>query len=360
LTEPSGDGPVFDGPVFDGPVFDVAAALASGAEPGEVLDAVARACVDSLGFRRAELRTPAGVLARAAKPDTTAETVPAGSAPTAMTTVGTRAEPVVELPVVHRGQWFGTLRLTPSLADAAGAAGAAGFAGAAGGAAVLDVLAGLAALALRLRGSDEQLAGEAARMASLREHVAVLRDAALSDPLTGLANRAQFTDRLRQALSRAARHGYPVGLLMVDLDGFKAVNDSFGHAAGDAVLREMAGCLRGCTRPTDTVARIGGDEFVVVLEDIGRGRGDHNRDSRPGRTTGGTPTGAEASVAAVARRVADALRVQVNGIVVGASVGHAVGTGTTDPRALLAAADASMYACKRSRRATPRPVARSA
>jgi diguanylate cyclase (GGDEF)-like protein/PAS domain S-box-containing protein len=94
------------------------------------------------------------------------------------------------------------------------------------------------------------------------------RHEADTDDLTGLANRRALQRMLGAALARAQAHGLAVGVLMLDLDGFKAVNDHFGHAAGDAALREVAARLRRSVRERDMVSRTGGDEFVVVLADL--------------------------------------------------------------------------------------------
>jgi diguanylate cyclase (GGDEF)-like protein/PAS domain S-box-containing protein len=95
-----------------------------------------------------------------------------------------------------------------------------------------------------------------------------IRHEAETDDLTGLANRRALGRMLAAALLRAELHGHVVGVLMLDLDGFKAVNDRYGHAAGDAALREVAARLRRSVRERDMVARTGGDEFVVVLADL--------------------------------------------------------------------------------------------
>jgi diguanylate cyclase (GGDEF)-like protein/PAS domain S-box-containing protein len=95
-----------------------------------------------------------------------------------------------------------------------------------------------------------------------------MRHEALHDPLTGLPNRTLLRDRLDRALARSLRDGGATGVLYVDLDNFKQVNDANGHAAGDAVLVELGRRLQGAIRPTDTVARIGGDEFVLVCEQV--------------------------------------------------------------------------------------------
>ncbi|WP_372958200.1 diguanylate cyclase domain-containing protein [Marinobacter sp.] len=99
-----------------------------------------------------------------------------------------------------------------------------------------------------------------ARMAYLAQH----------DALTGLYNRTAFHDRFEQALALARRHGKQMGLLFVDLDNFKGVNDLLGHDSGDIILSALAGKLKTCVRATDTVSRYGGDEFVVLLSEISR------------------------------------------------------------------------------------------
>ncbi|MCL7714766.1 diguanylate cyclase [Stenotrophomonas sp. CPCC 101365] len=95
-----------------------------------------------------------------------------------------------------------------------------------------------------------------------------MRHLAMHDMLTGLPNRALFMDRLQNAYHRTARSGGKFALIYVDVDGFKGVNDTWGHAAGDALLVELAGRLRSALRDNDTVARLGGDEFALVMEDL--------------------------------------------------------------------------------------------
>ena len=104
---------------------------------------------------------------------------------------------------------------------------------------------------------------------SLREQEERLRYAALYDQLTGLANRTLFLERLRHSIVRAHRRpDYHFAVLLLDLDGFKVVNDSLGHLAGDQLLVQVAGRVRDCTRGIDTAARFGGDEFAILLDDI--------------------------------------------------------------------------------------------
>ena len=97
---------------------------------------------------------------------------------------------------------------------------------------------------------------------------AVLEMMAQQDPLTGLANRTLFSDRLNQTLTMAHRKGLRFAQLYIDLDHFKPVNDQFGHATGDLLLKAVASRILGCVRESDTVARVGGDEFVVLLREV--------------------------------------------------------------------------------------------
>ena len=157
-----------------------------------------------------------------------------------------------------------------------------------------------------------------------------VRHMALHDSLTGLPNRQLFLDRLAQALRQARRAKTGVGLLYVDLDSFKGLNDAYGHAHGDRVLMETALRLRACVRESDTVARLGGDEFVIVLPDL----------ARPEDAT------------AVAEKVLETLfQPEVAGgtMFLGASVGLACyPEHGADQDALLGRADAAMYEAKRA------------
>ncbi len=103
---------------------------------------------------------------------------------------------------------------------------------------------------------------------SLSARSETLEHAALTDGLTGMQNRRYFDDALREYLGEFRRIGKPVGLLLLDLDHFKTVNDTHGHDVGDEVLRVVAGCLREFTRYHDVVARLGGEEFAVVAPNM--------------------------------------------------------------------------------------------
>jgi diguanylate cyclase (GGDEF)-like protein len=110
-----------------------------------------------------------------------------------------------------------------------------------------------------------------------------LADQAVRDPLTGLFNRRYFDEKVERVLARAERYGFPVGLAMIDLDHFKAINDSHGHRAGDEVLRTLGALLQATSRDEDIPCRYGGEEFVVLLPrmplEIGRKRAEQWREA---------------------------------------------------------------------------------
>ena len=158
---------------------------------------------------------------------------------------------------------------------------------------------------------------------------------AYHDVLTRLPNRKLFTDRLTQNLTHARRTGKPLAVMFVDLDHFKSINDTLGHTAGDELLLEMARRLRGCVREEDTVARIGGDEFTIILSELR-----HPEDA---------VTVAEKIIAAVQKP----LPVGEASMEVSASIGIAIyPVDGTDPESLLRNADSAMYRAKESGRNT--------
>lgn len=159
--------------------------------------------------------------------------------------------------------------------------------------------------------------------------LAELKFQVLHDPLTGLPNRVLLENRMKHAVAIGQRGGSVFSVLMIDLDGFKAVNDSFGHAAGDELLREIGPRLRQVLRESDTVARLGGDEFVVLLQGVD-----------------------EAAAIVVARKILHALRpgfaLSADSAGIRASIGIAVyPRHGNDPAVLLRHADEAMYAAKR-------------
>ena len=158
-----------------------------------------------------------------------------------------------------------------------------------------------------------------------------MRHQAMHDPLTGLPNRTLFNDRLEQALHRRARVGGYIAVLIVDLDGFKNVNDSLGHQTGDALLNGIADRFRSALRDVDTIARLGGDEFAILVDDLD----------------------APDQARLVAQRVLDSLIEPVQladrNVAIGASVGIAVSDRPeTNSEGLLGNADAAMYRAKRA------------
>jgi PAS domain S-box-containing protein len=199
-----------------------------------------------------------------------------------------------------------------------------------------------------------EIIGSSRDVTHIMEAEEKLTHAALHDTLTGLPNRALLMDRLGAALSRSRRDGREVAVLFCDLDGFKRVNDTAGHAAGDAVLLETTSRLQGVLREGDTVARVGGDEFVILVEPWNRpndARGDAND---PNGDVHAGP--AHALALQVADRVLDALRQPIAVGDISHVVTVSIGVATTlsqshDGRpitadAILQDADAAMYRAK--------------
>jgi diguanylate cyclase (GGDEF)-like protein/PAS domain S-box-containing protein len=149
---------------------------------------------------------------------------------------------------------------------------------------------------------------------------------AFHDPLTGLANRALFRDRVSHALALAQRRGHPITVLFLDLDDFKLVNDSLGHAEGDRLLIAAAERFLSCARSTDTVARLGGDEFAILIE------GGEGRDGLLER---------------LSAAMVHAFSLSGNQVRVTASIGVATATGGDGADDLLRNADVAMYEAKR-------------
>ena len=169
-----------------------------------------------------------------------------------------------------------------------------------------------------------------------KSKLAILADQALHDQLTGLPNRILLHDRLANMVARAKRYDTLVGVLFIDLDGFKAVNDSIGHAGGDKLLRAVGQRLRTCVRRGDTVARLGGDEFVVALENLRR-----------------VEDAAEVA-ATIHALLAEQFLIDEHPVQISASIGIAhYGPETNDVESLLRVADSGMYRAKRGKSSRP-------
>jgi diguanylate cyclase (GGDEF)-like protein len=183
-------------------------------------------------------------------------------------------------------------------------------------------LTGRAAAAGRLLLFHDVTAREA-----LQEHLA--KDA-LTDELTGIGNRRYFMERLQWALAEGARENAPLAVLYLDLDGFKPINDTYGHASGDEVLVATARRLEECIRPGDALARLGGDEFAILIPRL------HDRDD----------AGHVADRIALA--LAEPVQIERGAVVATASVGvHVAYPAEATPESLLRGADRGMYLAKR-------------
>jgi diguanylate cyclase (GGDEF)-like protein len=260
-----------------------------------LLQEAVRVVADVLGAERCEVLelTPAGdsLSTRAATPD------PLGGV--------TRSGAAVAIP--GKGTPFGLLCVGAAAADAFGATEA-------------DFLASVAnvlAAAIERHRIDDELAYQA-----------------LHDPLTGLPNRVLLMDRLAQAAARAGRHPSRLAVLFLDLDRFKVVNDGLGHWAGDELLQAVAARLVAVVRPGDTVARFGGDEFVVLCQDL--------------------PDAAHVGVLAerIAAILAEPVTVSGREVTISASIGVVLAdAGSNTPEALIRDADTAMYQAKERGRA---------
>jgi diguanylate cyclase (GGDEF)-like protein len=186
---------------------------------------------------------------------------------------------------------------------------------------------------LRLQASNETLEARVAeRTAELEAQSARLEQLALHDSLTGLVNYGQLTRLLEHALVRAARRGSVVVVMFIDLDGFKAVNDTYGHATGDLVLIEVARRVQASLRKEDHLARLGGDEFVILLEEVA----------------------SQAGALRVAQLALEQIRAVQNiegrPVAISASIGVSAARGrdgvAKEADVLLAEADQAMYAAK--------------
>jgi diguanylate cyclase (GGDEF)-like protein len=181
-----------------------------------------------------------------------------------------------------------------------------------------------------------QLAAEVdrlqAELAAARAQVAELEARADFDPLLDIFNRRGFERELRRALAYVSRYATTAALIYLDLDGFKPVNDTHGHAAGDAVLKAVAATLVCNVRASDTVARLGGDEFVVLLWNLGEAHA--------------------AEKAAALEESIGATHARWNGtaLSVGASAGYALLSPSDEAAAVLARADQAMYRRKAARK----------
>jgi diguanylate cyclase (GGDEF)-like protein len=178
-------------------------------------------------------------------------------------------------------------------------------------------------------GVPERVLGVSQDVTERKRQEDEVRYLAYHDTLTGLPNRRLLDDRLRQAVFAAQRRNARVAVIAIDLDHFKTVNDSLGHKAGDAVLREVAGRLMGCVRKADTLARQGGDEFVIVIPDLA--------------------TEADCSIVAekILRTLGPEIVVEGRAFSIGASIGISLFPGDAgDGETLLRNADVAMYRAK--------------
>jgi diguanylate cyclase (GGDEF)-like protein len=173
----------------------------------------------------------------------------------------------------------------------------------------------------------------ASEMSRLRQHDAKMAHLATHDALTGLPNRLLVDDRLERALSRARRERSGGAVLFLDLNGFKPINDQYGHDTGDAVLQQVAERLESIVRDSDTFARFGGDEFVFVITGY--------------LSMSTARVGAEAMASKLLAALEQPFKVEQEQLYVGASIGIALYPfDSEDPEQLIKLADQAMYTVK--------------
>jgi diguanylate cyclase (GGDEF)-like protein/PAS domain S-box-containing protein len=189
-----------------------------------------------------------------------------------------------------------------------------------------------AGYATRLVGTNADVTERKRAEQDLAESRAELERAAWYDMLTGLPNRNLLVDRLEQVLARSRRTRQQLALFYLDLDGFKAINDTMGHAAGDALLKQFAERLRRAVRASDTVARLSGDEFVILLEDL---RG---------------PQDADTLASTIVATTREEFTIDSRLLRVTTCIGIAFASGETSGADLLRRADAALYQAKRAGR----------
>jgi diguanylate cyclase (GGDEF)-like protein len=175
------------------------------------------------------------------------------------------------------------------------------------------------------KSADDDLHAE---IRALRLQIAELERLADSDTLTPLLNRRAFLREVERSIARVARHGTPISVMIADLDGLKSINDGAGHQAGDAALMHVGYALKAQVRATDIVARIGGDEFGLVLEDF-------------------DATAADAKALSLAAAIAEE---SVDGRAVTVAIGYTLIEASDTFDSIIARADAAMYVRKRTQR----------
>lgn len=197
------------------------------------------------------------------------------------------------------------------------------------------IVASLAMSARRTRRLEALTASLRATTVTLNQKAEIIAQMSRTDALTGMANRRTFSERIEEAVARL-RRGVPFALLFLDLDRFKAVNDTFGHSTGDKLLCQVADRIKQCVRELDTAARLGGDEFAIIL----------------------SPAEDEGTIELVANRLLASIAApyDIDGrtIVIGVSIGATLAALGMTPDAIVAEADVAMYAAKAAGRGTLR------